>query len=254
MNPILLVATNTLRQTIRQRLYFNIIVFGLGMVLLSMVVGQITFGYPDRVVRSLGFTGVTLALDLMALLVSVGLIYEEIDKKTLFVLLTRPMERWQYVVGRYLGLLLALSLAMVGFAVVFFGTLSMAGGTPSGADLMALGAVLPEAAIIGAFGLVLSAFSTPTLSAGIGLGFWMAAATTDDLMNLTAKSEAPVRLLAQGVYYALPSLARFDFRELAVYGGAVSGADVAATLAYGGLYAAGLVILASVIMSRREML
>jgi Cu-processing system permease protein len=254
MSPILLIAANTLRQTIRQRLYFNIAVFGVGMVLLAMVVGQITFGYPDRVVRSLGLTGVTIAVDLLALLTSVSLIHEEIDRKTLFVVLTRPLSRWQYVVGRYLGLLVAVTLAMTGFGAVFFLVLMAVGGTPTAIDLWALAAAIPEAAILGAFGMVLSAFSTPTLSAGIGLGFWLAAATTDDLMNLTAKSEAPARLVATAAYYALPSLARFNFRELAVYGGAVSLPDVLGTLGYAGLYMAGLVALASVILSRREML
>ena len=85
MNPILVIAGNTLRQTVRQRLFLNIGIFGIGMVLLAMLVGSITYGFPDRVVRSIGLSGVTIAVDLMALLLGVGLIHEEIDRKTLFV-------------------------------------------------------------------------------------------------------------------------------------------------------------------------
>lgn len=254
LTAIGLVASNTLRQTIRQRLYFNIGIFGVGMVLLSMVIGQITFGYPDRVVRSIGLTGVTIAVDLMALLVAVGLIHDEIDKKTLFVVLTRPLSRASYVIGRFVGLVLALTLALAGFALIFLLLLSSVGGEVQAADWFALLAILPEAAILGAFGLLLSAFSTPTLSAGLGLGFWIAAATTDDLVNLTAQSEQPLRGLVRGLYYALPSFARFDFRNLAVYAGEVDPADFGFAMGYGVLYAAGLVLFASVVMSRREML
>lgn len=253
MNAILLVAYNTLRQTIRQRLYFNILVFGVGMLLLSMVLGGITYGYADRVVRSIGLSGVSIALDLMALLVGVSLIHEEIDKKTLFVVLTRPLARWQYVVGRYLGLLLALSVALTGFGLIFSLTLGLSLGEFTKPDFVALVAVLPEAAILGGVGLVLSAFSTPTLSSGLGLGFWLAAATTDDLLALTANAEAPMKQIGQAAYYVLPSLARFNFRDLAVYQGEVIMADVLSTMAYGAVYAGVLVALASLILTRREM-
>ncbi len=253
MSSILIVARNTVRQTFRQRLFLNIVIFGVGMVLLGMVVGNITFGHADRVVRSIGLSGVAVALDLMALLVSVGLIYEEIDKKTLFVVLTRPLHRWQYVVGRYLGLVFALTIALLGFIVVFVITLLWVRGTPTTQDFVALGAVLPEAAVLGGFGLVLSSFSTPTLSAGIGLGFWIASASSDDFVNLTKEADAMTQGLARGVYYLLPSLARFNYRELAVYQQPIQLEHVATSIAYGAGYAIFLVAIASVILSRREM-
>lgn len=253
MSPIWPIATNTLRQTFRQRLFLNVAVFGAGMVLLSMVLGNITFGHPDRVVRSIGLSGVAIAIDLIALLVAVSLIHEEIDRKTLFVVLTRPVRRWEYVVGRYLGLLLALLVVVVGLSAVFVAALSALAGEPSASDAVALLGVLPEAAVLGAFGMVLSAFSTPTVSAGIGLGFWAAAATSDDLLRLTARADELTRLLARGIYYALPSLERFNFRGLAVYQQPVSWVDVGASFAYGGAYVVGLIALASLILSRREM-
>src|SRR5438067_1870881 len=119
MTPIFIVAANTFRQTLRQRLFYNIFIFGVGMVLLSLVVGNITYGYQHRVVRSIGLSGVALALDLIAILVGVTLIHQEIDRKTLFVVLVRPIGRAQYVWGRYLGLVAALSLTLVGLTAVY---------------------------------------------------------------------------------------------------------------------------------------
>ena len=254
MNPILVIAGNTLRQTVRQRLFLNIGIFGIGMVLLAMLVGSITYGFPDRVVRSIGLSGVTIAVDLMALLLGVGLIHEEIDRKTLFVVLTRPVERWQYVFGRGLGLWAALSVALGGFSIIFFVVLAGTLGSPRPSDAIALLSVLPEAAVLGAFGLVLSSFSTPTLSAGIGVGFWIAAATTDDLLRLSSAGDsASLKWLAKAVYYALPSLARFNFREGAVYDFPVAWGEVLPALSYGAFYAIFLLAVASIILSRREM-
>lgn len=253
MSSILAVAQNTFRQTLRERLFFNIVVFGIGMLLLAMVMAQITFGYPDRVVRSIGLSGVSIALDLMALMLGVTLIHQEIDRKTLFVVLTRPLHRWQYATGRYLGLVLALATALVGLVIVFSLALWLAHGTLAAGDFIAFAVSLVEAGVIAGIGIVLSSFSTPTLSAGIGLGLWIASATTDDLVRLTEKAGGALHALSLGVYYALPALARFNFREAVIYKHEIPMADFASAVAYGCLYAAVLVGVASAILSRREM-
>lgn len=253
MGQILAIATNTFRQTVRQRLFFNVIIFGVFLLLLGMIIANITFGYPDRVVRSIGLSGSVIALDLIALLVGVALIQQEIERKTLFVVLTRPLRRWQYALGRYLGLIATLVLSMLGLGAVYCVVLMMVGGAPSAGDFIALGVGAAEAAIIGGIGLSLSAFSTPTLSAGMGLGIWIASAVTDDLVRLTRDAGELPHLLAKVVYYILPSLSRLNFRELVVYQQPIPATDVVSVLIYAVLYSAALVALASTILSRRQM-
>jgi Cu-processing system permease protein len=254
MNPIFIIAGNTFRQTVRQKLFLNIGIFGLGMVILAVVVGNVTYGYTDRVVRSIGLSGVSIALDLMALLVGISLIYDEIDRKTLFVVLTRPIDRWQYVVGRYLGLIASLTVAGAGFVLVFITALLLAAGQPSSADLLALLGALAESMLIGAVGLLLSSFTTPMLGAGIGLGIWVAAATSDDLVRLSRNAPEFAKTIAKVAYYALPGLARFNFREAAVYGDPIGLGDVWPVFAYGALYSLCMLALTTVILERREML
>lgn len=253
MTQIYIIALNTLRQTVRQRLFFNVAVFGVGMLLLGMVMGQLTFGMPDRVVRSIGLSGVSISLDLLALFIAVGLVHQEIDKKTLFVVLVRPVRRWQYVIGRYLGLVATLALTLIGLGAVFFGALLLSFGRPMTEDLVALAGALPEAAMLAAIGVALSTFSTPTLAGGVGLGIWIASTATDDLLRLTEKADALTKLVAQAAYYVLPNLSRLNFREHAIYKEAFSAAEVTNAILYGGLYSAAIVALASLILSRREM-
>lgn len=253
MSAILRIATNTLRQTIRQRLYFNIAVFGVFMLILSMVMARITFGDSARVVRSIGLSGTAIAIDLMALLVGVSLVHQEIDKKTLFVILTRPIRRWQYLVGRYLGLMAAVFTALIGFTLIFVVTVTVSKGSPVQTDFVALFAIMAEAAVIAAFGILMSSFSTPTLSAGIGLGFWLACTTTDDLVRLTVKAEPATHQLAKIISYLLPSLERFNFREAAVYKVPIETGDFLWSMVYGGMWAVVLLAIASVVLSRREM-
>ena len=250
---ILAVAMNTFRQTVRERLFLNILIFGVFMLLLAMILATITFGYPDRVVRSIGLSGISIAANLIALLVGVALIHQEIDRKTLFVVLTRPIQRWQYALGRYLGLLATIAVSLVGLALIFCVTLTFVHGKPIAGDFLAIGMCWFEAAVIAGVALCLSAFSTPTLSAGMGLGIWLASATTDDLLRLTKITGGFSHDVAQFVYYALPSLSRFNFREPVIYQQTVPMADYLAAGTYGLLYSAILVCIASVILNRREM-
>jgi ABC-type transport system involved in multi-copper enzyme maturation permease subunit len=255
MSSVWVIALNAFRQTVRQRLFYNVAIFGIGMLLLAMVVGKITFGYPDRVVRSIGLSGVSLSLDLIALLLGVALIHQEIDRKTLFVVLTRPLRRWQYTLGRFIGLLIALLVAELGLAIVFILTLVAADGEVRFQDIAALMAAFPEAAILGGIGLVLSAFSTPTLSAGVGIGAWIMCTTLDDFVRLAEKAKDPTTIaISKTVSYMLPNLSRFNFRDAAIYDLPLPTTELLAALFYGLIYVAALVALASGILSRREMI
>lgn len=255
MNSVWVIALNAFRQTVRQRLFYNVAIFGVGMLLLAMVVGRVTFGYPDRVVRTIGLSGVSLSLDVIALLLGVALIHQEIDRKTLFVVLTRPLRRWQYVLGRYLGLLIALIVAELGLSIVFFLTLTASSGELRTQDLAVLLAAFPEAAIIGGIGLVLSSFSTPTLSAGIGIGAWITCATIDDFVRLAVKAGEPTTIaVSKAISFILPNLSRFNFREAAIYALPLPTSELVAALVYGLVYMLALVAIASAILSRREMI
>lgn len=252
MNAIYTIAINAVRQTIRQRLFYNVVLFGMALVLLAMVVSNITFGFPDRVVRSIGLSGVSIASCLMALLVGVSLVHQEIESKTLFVLLTRPVSRWQYVVGRFVGLVVTIAGMILALSLVFLVVLAMVGGTIGVRDLVALAMTVPEATVIGAVAIAISCFSTPTLGTGMAIGVWIIGASGDDLVRLTA-DQGGLNQLAKAVSYLFPAMARFDFREVVVYQLDFAVSEPLWALLYGFTYATAVVALASVILSRREM-
>ena len=253
MKTIYLIASNTVREVVRQRIFANITIFGVVMLVFALAVSNITFGFPDRVVRSVGLAGASIATSLMSLLLAVGIIHREIDRQTLFVVLTRPVARWQYATGRYLGLVAVLLGVVLGFAGVFTLMLGVVGGSPSWADGITFGMCYVEAAVLAGFGLVLSSFSTPTLSAGIGLGFWLACLGVDDLLHLSEKASPVIRGLSVCIVYALPSFSRFNFREAAVYGDDVALGTLMWSAGYGLLYAVGFVLLAGAVLERREL-
>lgn len=253
MTNVALIATNTFRQVVRQKVFYNVLLFGLGMVLLSMLVGNITFGYPDRVVRSIGLSGISIALDLLALLTGVSLVHDEIDRKSIYVVLTRPVGRGTYIAGRLLGLLGTLAMITIALLLVFALVLTIVRGSLSSRDVIAVLGSLAEACVLGGVAIVFSTFTTPTLGAGMAFGVWIVAATSDDLVGLSAK-RPELLVVARTVSYLFPSFARLNFRESAVYGFEVPLDYWLAALGYAGLYTVLMAGLASVILSRRELL
>lgn len=253
MKVVHLIAVNTFRQVVRQKVFYNVLLFGLGMVMLAMLVGNITFGYPDRVVRSIGLSGISITLDLLALLTGVGLIHGEIDRKSIYVVLTRPVRRSQYVVGRLLGLIGTLVLISLGLLVAFVLVLSFVRGSLTSRDLLAVAGAIAEACVLGGVAMVFSTFTTPTLGAGMGMGVWIVAATSDDLVGLSAP-RPELAAVARAISYVFPSYARLNFRESAVYAMDIPLATWLPALGYAGLYTVVMAMLATLILTRRELL
>jgi ABC-type transport system involved in multi-copper enzyme maturation permease subunit len=238
----LLIARNTVLQLVRQKTFYNLAVFGVAAVVFGLVVGNITYGSPQRIVRSIGLSGVSLALDLMALLLGVGLVNGEIQSRTLFVIITRRVSRAAYIAGRYAGLTATLALALVGLSFTY------------AALLMSVRGELVEAALVGGIGVVLSCITTPTLGAGMGLGIWVAAATVDDVVKLTVVSNPELTPVAESLAWLLPALNRINVRTDAVHGVALGAADFAQRVGYAGCYVVLFWGLATATLSRREML
>src|SRR5689334_7116369 len=108
MNRVASIASNTFRAAVRDRVLYNLIGFALLMVAASLLVGQISIGIERNVVINLGLTAVSLFGLVIAIFVGIGLVSKEIEKKTLYTILSRPVRRWEFIVGKYFGLLLTL--------------------------------------------------------------------------------------------------------------------------------------------------
>lgn len=249
-----LLASNTLSETIRQKLFSNLLVFGVLMVAFAQTVGNLTFGRADRVVRSIGLGGISLALDLLAVLIGVAIVHREIERRTALVVLTRPVSRGSFIAGRFGGLAIAVLLAALGFSVIYTLTLLGVRGSFGGADAAALTTSVFEAWTMGAFAVLLSCITTPSLGTGVALGFWIAAASIDDVVGLTKTEGGAFHEITKVIAYLIPSFGRLNFRDAAIYQETPSILQVLQAGAYAGCFIAAFLILATVALRRRELL
>lgn len=259
---ILAIAHNTFRENIRDKILYNLILFALIMILSSIALGQLTLGLESKMIIDLGLTSVSVFGTLIAIFIGISLVYKEMEKRTVYALLTKPVPRWQFIVGKYLGLLFTLLVNVVIMTVGIVLTLLYQGGTEPATLVRLLPAVhliYVSLALTTALALVFSTFSTPALSALFTLFLWIIGHFNADLLqfaNLTRS--ATVGWVAKVLYYALPNFANFttvDSRNIiqsAAHSQLVNPGAVLWATVYGLLYCAGLVAVAILVFSRRD--
>jgi ABC-type transport system involved in multi-copper enzyme maturation permease subunit len=248
------VAANTFREAIRDKVLYNLVFFALLVMGASAVIGNMTLGEGIKIIMDLSLAAMSVFGLLIAIFVGIGLVHKEIQRRTVYMLLAKPISRRNFVIGKYLGLMLviALNVAIMTAALLALMALYSAGPMNWGV-LTAVLLILVELMVVTAVAVLFSTFSTPTLSAMLTLGVWVIGRFSSDLLDFAKRSEDPLtRAVVMGVHYVLPNLEKFDVKNLVVYRMAIDPAYVGGAVVYGLLYILFLIGLAAVIFERRD--
>lgn len=229
------------REAIRDRILNLIWLFAIAMLGLSLFMGDLSAGSELKVVKDLGLGIINVLLVLVALMIGSNAIYKEIDKRTVYVVLSKPIARWQFLLGKFLGLFGVLLVLGSAMTAAYYLLLYIMVREAQPIYLAAVGLMLLEAAVVSALAILFSAITAPTLSAIYVLGVYLVGHNTETILHFGDKGEAPhyVRVIGQILYHVLPNLETLNIKNQVVYGhgiGLVEGA-------WAGAYALGLVAL-----------
>jgi ABC-type transport system involved in multi-copper enzyme maturation permease subunit len=274
MNRPLTIARNTFREAVRDRVLYLVAAFGILVLLSGKVIGWVSVGEDIKIVRDIGLTSVSFFGAMIALFVGTGLIQREIGGRTIYTILARPVARWEFVVGKYLGLLGTVLIATAGMALVFLVYLatmtSLAPGDPvgGGETLSAFGWPVFQSLILSGGEMVVmtslavffSSVSTPILSA-VFTFFAYVAGQFASSVSLLAEMAAPKdgtgswigHALLEFVYRVMPNLDLMNIRDSATHGHAVSSGQMAWTLVYAFAYAGLVLSITCAAFERRNM-
>lgn len=260
LHVIQAIALNTFRETVRDRVLYAILVFAALATLAGLVFGALSADQDLRILEDLGLTSISLFGGIIAVFIGTTLVFKEIDRRTIFLIITKPINRWEFVTGKFLGV--ALCVLITNFAMGLFFLLVIGWQSHHFVDkivpmLSALSLIYIELLLVIALGTFFSTFCTPLMGLLFTLGFWIVGHLSFSFKMLKdmalANGSATIASLSELLQYVMPDLARLTVLRGEYMDGHFGSFDVLTYIAvYVIAYVVVLMSLSTVIAERRE--
>jgi ABC-type transport system involved in multi-copper enzyme maturation permease subunit len=250
------IASNTFREAVRDRVLYNLIAFAVLLSGAAILVGQISIEIEKLVVINLGLTAVSLFGVVIAIFIGIGLVSKEIEKRTLYTVLSRPVRRWEFIVGKFFGLAGTLVVNTFFMAIGVFGALLYVAHKFHSSDswvLVALYFIILQFLMICSLALLFSSFSSPLLSAVFAFSLFVIGSFSEDLRGFAQMATGATRWLVTGVSYLVPNFSALNVIGSVAHGQPVAGQLIAYNTAYALLYSAMALSGAILIFQRRNL-
>ena len=248
------IAVHTFKEAVRDRILVMFLVFAILMMAFSTVLSWLTVGSELKIVTDLGLSALAIFGTLIAVFIGITLVHKEVEKKTIYAVLAKPVARWEFLVGKYVGLMLTLAIVNGLMATFYLGMVWWKGGVMPVHLLPAVLLTYFELSIITAVAIVFSSFTTPILAAIFTVAIYVVGHLSWGFAGFLEQVPTPTaRLLVSLLYYGLPDLETFNVRSQVVYGQAVGTGYMLDALGYAAVYTAGLLTLAVLLFRRRDL-
>jgi ABC-type transport system involved in multi-copper enzyme maturation permease subunit len=257
MRRVAVVALNTFREAVRDRVLYNLVFFALLMMAAAVAVGQISIGIEQTVIVSLGLSAISVIGLLISIFIGVALVSKEMDKRTLYALLAKPVQRWEFLLGKFAGLVLTLAVNTAAMALGLLLVMIYVKHSLERSDAVVLVAVyfiLLKLALIVALALLFSCFTTPLLAILFTVGVYIVGLYVQELRNLPVEVMSPaMAALTKWLSYVLPNFENFNVMAMAAHGRAVPGALILQNTLYTVVYCTIVLTAAAAVFSRRNL-
>ena len=253
MKVIWIIAINTYREIIRDRVLYGLLVFALLLIGMSLALGQLSFAEQARISADFGLTAIHLSAIVFSIFVGSTLVYREIDKKTVMTLLVRPISRFQFVLGKCLGLSLVTATSVLCLALILWGVFIGVDMEVSQLFPLALFGVLLESILLLGFTIFFSSFASPMMVVSFSAGIFIVGHWISSLDFFSGKSPSVVfRAFAKFLIAICPDLERFNWRSHVIYKDTLTWSEVSYATVYSFSWFLVLVLVAVFIFRRRD--
>ena len=250
------VAFNTFREAVRDRVLYNLIFFALLLVGAALLFGQISIGIERIVLINLGLSAITVFGVVIAIFIGIGLVSKEMEKKTLYTIFSRPVRRWEFIVGKFGGLAWTLLVNTFCMAVGFFVALLLLAHRFERGDawlLVAIYFIILQFVVVTSLALLFSTFSSPVLSAVMALALFVIGTFAEDLRAFAAASQGATRVFATLAAYLMPNLASLNVISSVAHGQPIAASLILYNTVYSLFYAAAAVCGAILVFEYRNL-
>lgn len=252
LNRLLAVAANTFRETVRERVLYNLVFFAILMSLCGLLLGQLSIRQDEKIIKDVGLAAMEFFGHLIAIFIGIGLVSKEIDRKSLYPLLAKPMSRDELFLGKFAGLGFTLLVNVAAMAAGLFATLRASNRGSDPALLKAVWAIYLSLLLVVAIALLFSTVTSTALAAVCTLSLVVAGRFSDVVRSMkTVAPEVPAGL-TEALYYALPNFRNFDLKDSVAYGDFVPWSVVGWITLYNAVYITALLGIGLACFRRKE--
>jgi len=236
VSRLVAVAANTFRETVRERVLYNLVFFAILMTLSGLLLGPLSIRQDEKIIKDIGLASIDLFGTLIAIFMGVGLVSKEIERRSLYPLLAKPLKREEFFLGKFAGLAFTLLVNVSVMTAVIYLTLLATGRRP---ELLLLRAVYPlylGLLLVVALAMLFSTVTSSALSAVCTVGLVLGGRFSDVVKNMREVAPGAPSWLVEALYYALPNFRNFDFKDKVAYGDPVPVLVLAWVTAYAAAY------------------
>ncbi|MEO0987184.1 MAG: ABC transporter permease subunit [Cyanobacteria bacterium J06639_14] len=256
LSRIWVIASNVFKEVIRDRVLYLIALYAVLLLAVAGLLPQIAAGAQDKITLDLGLAGIHLLGLIVTVFVGTSLINKEIEKRTVQILITKPISRLEFIVGKHLGLSAVLAVLLALLTAIYLGILAINQIAFSWTSIwLAVLFTFIEMALLTAFAMLFGAFTSSLLATLLTLAIYFMGHLSGDIVALGQLSEnAGLQRIANSLYLVLPDLERLNIRNEAVYGLSLlpSALELISHLAYGLFYIVLLLTLSVIVFARRQ--
>jgi Cu-processing system permease protein len=230
---VVAVAVNTFRETIRDRILGVIILFALALIVASLWLASISLGQGDRMIKDFGLVAVSFFGLIVAAFVAASLVRKEVEKRTVFIIFSKPVSRSEFIWGKFLGLAATMFAVLAGMTVFLFLLAWVVARSPSGSLLLAGLLIYLQLLVVMALTILFSTMTSAVLASVWGICLYAAGELSHNVLSLSQAGHSGLAHVASSVvFYVVPNLSAIDIRAPIVGEGSVAWGSLAAWCGY----------------------
>ncbi len=253
LSRIAVIARHTVRDAVRNKVLYVLLFFAMLLIGMSVLLASLSYVERERILQDVGLAAIRLFGAAIAVFIGVGLVHREVERRTIFTILSKPVFRADFLVGKYLGLLATLWLMLLVMSAGFLGVSVLTEAPIGSSTLVALGAVGMELAVLVSIATLFSCFATPFLASCYSVGFYLIGHMTRDLRAIgDASGSELVREATLWLHRLLPDLESFNWTIEAVHGLPIAASDVAFATVMGAAWCVAFLTIAVLVFERRD--
>jgi ABC-type transport system involved in multi-copper enzyme maturation permease subunit len=238
LRRLLAVAANTFRETVRERVLYNLVFFAILMTLSGLLLQQLSIRQDEKIIKDVGLASMELFGTLIAIFIGVGLVSKEIERRSLYPLLAKPVSRAEFFLGKFAGLAFTLLVNVGVMAAGLFLTLQLTGSRPDPLLLEAIYPIYLSLLLVVALAMLFSCVTSTAIAAVCTVGLVIGGRYSDVIRNMREVAPGAPSWLVEALYYAIPNFRNFDFKDRVAYGDPVPAAALGLVTLYAAVYIA----------------